>query len=177
MRRSVVVLATALLLTGGGGTGRAAVDDGGPAGGGRELRYVAKVTCSMLGTFQDDLLVEGLYRTAINVHNPTDGEVGFSYRVALGQPVNPPPEATDDPLTGSEVAEAVLGPGEAVVIGCLDLAALFCPPEGPVCVDFAVIEGLVVIRSPVELDVVAAYSARPSEGAAQTLDVEAIAPR
>ena len=71
----------------------------------------------------------------------------------------------------------MLGPGEAVVIGCLDLAALFCPPEGPLCVDFAVIEGLVVIRSAGELDVVAAHSARASEGEVQTLDVEAIAPR
>ncbi len=176
MRRSAIGLATALLLTGGAGTGWAAADDGGPAGG-HEFRYVAKVACSMLGTFQDDLLVEGFYRTAINVHNPTDGEVGFSYRVALGQPVNPPPEATDDPLTGSEVVEAALGPGEAVVIGCLDLAALFCPPEGPICVDFAVIEGFVVIRSAVELDVVVAYSARTAAGEVQTLDVEAIAPR
>jgi hypothetical protein len=169
MRRSVVVLATALLLTG-GGTGRAAAADG-------EFRYAAKVACSLLGTFEDDLLVRGLYRTAINVHNPTGQDVRFGYKVALAQPVNPPPGTTEDLIPGSDVVAAVLGPEEAVVIGCLDLAALFCPPEGPICVDFAVIEGFVVIRSPVELDVVVAYSARTAEGEVQTLDVEAIAPR
>ena len=130
----------------------------------------------MFGTFQDDVLVEGLYRTAVNVLNPSDQEVAFGYRVSVAQAAGIPPEERGEALVSAPV-EATLGPDESLVIACGDIAGLFCPYQDMLCIDFAYIDGFVIVRSPVELDVVAVYSARASDGETQTLDVEAVAPR
>ena len=176
MRRTVVPLATALVLAGGGGTGRAAPDEGAPADGG-EFRYAAQVSCSLQGSFQDGTLVEGDYGTAVNLHNPTGDRIGLTYTVALARPASPPPGAVDDLIPGPQPREAAVGPGEALVIDCAMMAALFCPVYGTLCIELTAIEGFVVLRSPVELDVVAVYRARTAEGEVRVLDVEAVAPR
>jgi hypothetical protein len=46
-----------------------------------------------------------------------------------------------------------------------------------VCVDFAAIDGFLVVNSPVELDVVAVYTANPANGQVSTLDADPIAGR
>ena len=174
MRWPVTLLAAAPLLVGTGGIGRAAPDDGPAAGG--EFRYAAKVACSLFGTFQDDALVDGLYRTAVNVLNPSDREVAFGYRVSLAQPATVPPGEEREALV-TDIVETTLGPDEALAINCFDMAGLFCPFNEVLCIDLLVIEGFLIVRSPVELDVVAVYSARTSRGETRTLDVEAVAPR
>ena len=156
MRCPVVLLATAaLLLAGSGGVGLAAPDDVAPAAADDgEFRYAAKVACSMFGTFQDDVLVEGVYRTAVNVLNPSDEEVAFGYRVSVAQAAGVPPEERGEPLV-SALVEATLGPDESLVIACGDMAGLFCQYQEMLCIDFAYIDGFVIVRSPVELDVAA----------------------
>jgi len=72
--------------------------------------------------------------------------------------------------------EAVLQPGGAVEVNCFDIAGYFCPIDG-VCVDFAFLEGFLVIKSPVPLDVVGIYTARPTDGEVSSMDVEMIQPR
>jgi hypothetical protein len=47
----------------------------------------------------------------------------------------------------------------AVELSCFDIAGYFCPIDG-VCVDFAFLEGFVVIKSAVPLDVVEAIQPR-----------------
>jgi hypothetical protein len=74
--------------------------------------------------------------------------------------------------------KATLKPDAALEIDCPDLANFFCPiGEPPICIDFIFIKGFVVIDSPVELDVVAVYTARHSDSEVETLSVKHIAPR
>ena len=175
MRRTAVLLATALALAG-AGTGRAAPDEGAPADDG-EFHYTAKVSCSIQGEFQDGTLAEGDSGTAVNLYNPTGDRIGLTYTVALARPASPPPGAVDDLIPAPQPREAALGPGEALVIDCAVMAALFCPVYGTLCIELTAIEGFVVLRSPVELDVVAVYRARTAEGEVRVLDVEAVASR
>ena len=72
--------------------------------------------------------------------------------------------------------EAVLQPDGAVEVNCFDIAGYFCAIDG-VCVDFAFLEGFLVIKSPVPLDVVGIYTARPTDGEVSSMDVEMIQPR
>jgi hypothetical protein len=177
MRWTAVLLAAALALTGGGiGTDRLAADEAARADGG-EFHYAAKVSCSLEGDFQDGTLVEGDHGTAVNLYNPTGDRIGLTYTVALARPASPPPGAVDDPIPAPQPREAEIGPGEALVIDCAGVAALFCPVYGTLCIELTEVEGFVVLRSPIELDVVAVYRARTAEGQVRALDVEAVAPR
>ena len=72
--------------------------------------------------------------------------------------------------------EAVLQPDGAVGVNCFDIANYFCPING-VCVDFAFLEGFLVVKSPVPLDIVGVYTARHTDGDVESIDVEAVAPR
>src|SRR5574341_2089647 len=132
-----------------------------------EYQYAVKITCSMLGTFGDGFLTEGVYRTVINVHNPSDKKVEFVRKVALaGQVDEPPSEFSVTPFK-----KATLGPDGAIQVDCFAISNFFCPIDG-ICVDFTAIDGFLVINSPVELDVVAVYTARPPDGKVATMDVE-----
>jgi hypothetical protein len=64
-----------------------------------------------------------------------------------------------------------LEPDGAVVIDCFAISNFFCPING-VCIDFTAIDGFLVINSPVELDIVAVYTARPSDGKVTSMDIE-----
>jgi hypothetical protein len=68
--------------------------------------------------------------------------------------------------------EAELQPDGAVGINCFDIAGYFCPIDGA-CVDFAFLEGFLVVKSPVPLDVVGVYTARHTDGEVEAIDVEA----
>jgi len=137
-----------------------------------EFQYAAKVTCSLLGTFADGALVNGIYRTIVNVHNPRDGRVRFARKVALAEPVcTAPGEFSVTPFK-----TATLEPDGAVTIDCGNIAGFFCPIDG-ICVDFTAIDGFLVINSPVELDVVAVYTARQVNGDVETMEVETIPSR
>jgi hypothetical protein len=69
-----------------------------------------------------------------------------------------------------------LEPDQAVAYNCFDISNFYCPIRG-VCVDFTAIDGFLVVNSPVELDVVAVYTAHPKGGEVSTLDTETVAGR
>ncbi len=132
-----------------------------------EFQYSAKVLCSMLATFSDGFLGEGVYRTVINIHNPTDNKVTFTRKFAVSRSLETP----FGEFSVTPYKMAVIEPDDALVIDCFAISNFFCPIDG-VCIDFTAIDGFLVINSPVELDVVAVYTARPPEGKVATMDVE-----
>ncbi len=137
-----------------------------------QYQYAVKVVCSMLTPHPDGDLARGTYRTAVNVHNPTDEEITFANKVALAiQPGSAP-----GPFSVTPFKKTALQPDGAVKFNCGTVAAFFCPIDG-VCVDFAFLEGFLVIKSPVKLDVVGVYTARHNDGEVETVDVETIQPR
>ncbi len=69
-----------------------------------------------------------------------------------------------------------LGPDGAVQFTCSNIAGFFCPING-VCVDFAFLDGFLVIKSPIQLDVVGVYTARSTNGEVESIDVEKVHPR
>ena len=72
--------------------------------------------------------------------------------------------------------KTLLAPDGAVQIACGNIAGFFCPING-VCVDFAFLDGFLVVKSPVELDVVGVYTARQNKGDVETIDVETVQAR
>jgi hypothetical protein len=137
-----------------------------------EYQYAAKVACSLLLPHQDGTLARGTYRTTVNIHNPTDKKIPIAAKVALATQFGSEP----GPFGVTPFKEAVLQPDGAVGVSCFDIAGYFCPIDG-VCVDFAFLEGFLVIKSPVPLDVVGVYTARHTDGEVESIDVETIQPR
>jgi hypothetical protein len=106
------------------------------------FQYAAKFVC---GKSDGSVVAPGAYFTAVNVHNPLYDEVRFRVKVAIGLPgLQPGPV--------SPFHDAVLGPDEALEIDSADIHKLSRTDS-----DF--LKGFVVIESPVELDVVAVYTA------------------
>lgn len=137
-----------------------------------EYQYAAKVTCSLLLPHQDGTLARGIYRTIVNIHNPTNKKITIAAKVALATQFGSEPGPFDvTPFKG-----VVLQPDGAVGVNCFDIASYFCPIDG-VCVDFAFLEGFLVVKSPVPLDVVGVYTARHTEGEVESIDVETVLPR
>lgn len=138
-----------------------------------EFQYAVKAICSLLGTFGDGFLANGVYRTVINVHNPRDKTIRFARKVALAGEIGTEPSE----FSVTAYKAATLGPDGAVAIDCGDIANFYCPTPQGFCVDFTAIDGFVVINSPVELDVVAVYTARGAQTEVQSVEVESIPPR
>jgi hypothetical protein len=136
-------------------------------------QYSVKTVCSLLGTFGDGAMAQGTYRTLINVGNPTDTGVSFAVTPvvagSLGQ--------GSGGIEGVIAKKGELAPGGALSIDCFTVSSFFCPTAEGLCFDFSALDGFVRINSPVELDVTAIYTARPSEGEVATMDVESAAPR
>ncbi|PTN13000.1 Kazal-type serine protease inhibitor domain protein [Nitrosomonas aestuarii] len=137
-----------------------------------EYQYAAKVACSLLLPHQDGTLARGIYRSIINIHNPTDEKITIAAKVALATQFGSDP----GPFDVTPFKSTVLQPDGAVGINCFDIAGYFCPIDG-VCVDFAFLEGFLVIKSPEPLDVVGVYTARHTDGEVESIDVETIKPR
>jgi hypothetical protein len=137
-----------------------------------EYQYAAKVVCSLLLPHQDGTLAKGTYRTIVNIHNPTDKPIRVAAKVALATEFGSDP----GPFSVTPFKKADLQPDGAVELNCFNVAGYFCPING-VCVDFAFLEGFVVIKSPVPLDVVGVYTARHTDGEVETMDVETVQPR
>jgi hypothetical protein len=134
-------------------------------------QYSAKTLCTFFGGF-GDALAPGRYKTVINIHNPTERKIQITRKFALAIH----PEETLSPFTITPYKSLTLAPDQAVAYSCLDIANFYCPIDG-VCVDFIAIDGFLVVNSPVELDVVAVYTAHPTGGEVSTLDTETIAGR
>ncbi|HKX53529.1 MAG TPA: Kazal-type serine protease inhibitor domain protein [Nitrosospira sp.] len=137
-----------------------------------EYQYSAKVACSLLLPHQDGTLARGTYRTTVNIHNPSDKKISIAAKVALATQFGSEP----GPFDVTPFKEAVIQPDGAVGVNCFDIAGYFCPIDG-VCVDFAFLEGFLVVKSPVPLDVVGVYTARHTDGEVESIDVEAVEPR
>jgi hypothetical protein len=135
-------------------------------------QYSAKVICSLLLPHQDGSLARGTYRTLINIHNPTDNEITIVEKVALANQLGTDP----GPFSVTPFKKSKLAPDGALQVSCFDIAGFFCPIDG-VCVDFAFLDGFLVIKSPVELDVVGVYTARHTDGDVETIDVEPVSGR
>lgn len=137
-----------------------------------KYQYSAKVICSLLSPHQDGSLARGTYRTVINIHNPTDKKITIVAKVALADRLGTDP----GPFSITPFKKTVLAPDGAVQVSCGDIAGFFCPING-VCVDFASLDGFLVIKSPVELDVVGVYTARHNRDDVETIDVESVPAR
>lgn len=176
-RRVIGVLPMVAVLWGGLGTGEliplAQAESGKPSETiDTEYQYAAKVACSLLLPHQDGTLARGTYRSIVNIHNSTNKEITIAAKVALATRFGSDPGPFDvTPFKG-----AVLQPDGAVAVNCFDVAGYFCPIDG-VCVDFAFLEGFLVVKSPVALDVVGVYTARSTDGEVESIDVETVRPR
>ena len=124
------------------------------------FQYAVKVVC---GQSAEEHLqaVKGIYTTAINVHNPGVVRAVFAEKAAIARP-----QELVGPISALRLTQ--LGPDEAFEITC---EPLFPDPQTKF------FSGFVVILSPVELDITAVYTARPSDGEVSTMDIETIAPR
>lgn len=124
------------------------------------FQYAVKV---VLGKSDGEVVAPGEYWTAINVHNPTYTTVKFRKKVAIALPNEQPGPVSRPPF------EAKLGPDEALEI---DRRDIFRHVDSD-----RFLKGFVVIESPVELDVVAVYTAAGREGSVETLHTERVGPR
>jgi hypothetical protein len=138
-----------------------------------EFQYAAKLICSALLPHQDGDLARGIYRTAINIHNPTEEKITFAFKVAVAGGVNDPP--SDFGVTAFR--PVTLLPDGAVEITCFDALGFFCPTPQGLCIDFAFLNGFAVLKTPVELDVVGVYTARHTDSEVETMDLERVKPR
>jgi hypothetical protein len=129
-----------------------------PPGGGFE--YAVKFVC---GKSDGRVVAPGEYFTAINVHNPNAKVVGFKKKFAIALPGEKPGKI-------SKFFDARLGPDEAFEIDCPDI---FRRTEANV----SFLKGFAVIESPMELDVVAVYTAAGSTGKVETMELERVNPR
>jgi hypothetical protein len=126
----------------------------------RLLQYAAKFVC---GKSPGEVVVPGLYATAINVHNPSYVDARFRVKVAVGLPgLKPGPV--------SQFIDAKLGPDEALEIDCPDIRRIVDARD-----DF--LKGFVVIETETELDVVAVYTAAGGDGTVTTLHTERVPAR
>jgi hypothetical protein len=136
-------------------------------------QYSAKTLCTLGGDIGfGDAFAPGRYRTVINIHNPTERKIEIARKFALAiQPGEAPGSFSITPYKS-----LTLEADQAVAYNCFDISNFYCPIDG-VCVDFTALDGFLVVNSPVELDVVAVYTAHPKGGEVSTLDTETIAAR
>jgi hypothetical protein len=119
-----------------------------------QFQYAVKFVCANAKgvTAQPGILVPGQYLTVINVHNPSNSSpVSFRKKVAVALPGE-----QAGPI--SPFFEANLKPDEALEIDCADIYdhASISPKQ---IAKGILLKGFVVIESPLELDVVAVYTA------------------
>ena len=138
-----------------------------------QFQYSAKTLCTLATDIGfGDAFAPGRYRTVINIHNPTDRKIEIARKFALS--IGPGEAAGSFSITPYK--SLTLEPDQAVAYNCFDISSFFCPING-VCVDFTAIDGFLVVNSPVELDVVAVYTANAKGGEVSTLDADAIVGR
>jgi len=121
-------------------------------------QYTVKYLC---GDGDDVILVKGVYRTAINIHNPYD----FWQRPVCFKVLSPTPDGAPTPPGPWQRAER--GPDWGMEINCRRITDL----------SGGIPTGFVVIRSPNELDVVAVYTVERSDQPVMQLEIETITPR
>ncbi|MBI3696686.1 MAG: hypothetical protein HY238_17830 [Acidobacteria bacterium] len=138
--------------------------------------YSAKFVCGTLKT--DGPVLRGTYTTTINVHNPNyyPRLALFRKKVSLTYPA---PQQKPGPV--SQYRFDMLETDQSLQIDCADIAS-FLPSPTPLFYEgFVVIEsqsgvlraGLILfLPRPLPLDVVAVYTARPSEGQVESIHIQ-----
>jgi hypothetical protein len=138
-----------------------------------QYQYSVKTICTLFTNIGfGDAFAPGRYRTVINIHNPTEKKIEIARKFALAGA--PGEEVGDFSITPYK--SLTLIDDQAISFNCFDISSFYCPIRG-VCVDFTAIDGFLVINSPVELDVVAVYSANPTNAEVSTLHTEIIPAR
>lgn len=125
------------------------------------FQYAVKFVC---GKSDGLILAPGQYFTAINVHNPNESTAVFRKKFAIALPGERPGRV-------SPFFDAKLGPYEAFEIDCIDIHRHTDTGRG----EF--VKGFAVIESPVELDIVAVYTAADRTKFVQTLHTERVPAR
>ncbi len=113
--------------------------------------YAVKFVCGRMEASEkpNGAVVPGAYATAVNVHNPGP-KIKIDRKVAVAPPLIPGEITT--------YQSATLEYDQAVEFGCSEiLAQLKEPPNG-------FLTGFLVVHSPIQLDVVAVYTAGPLDG-------------
>ena len=123
------------------------------------FEYAVKVVC---GKSDGRVVAPGNYWTAVNVHNPTNRSIKFRKKVAQALP-------NERPGPVSQFFGAKLGPDEALEIDREDIF------RHAGVDDF--LKGFVIIRSDVELDVIAVYTAAGGDELVETIHTERVSPR
>jgi hypothetical protein len=148
------------------------------------FEYAVKVVCGTVSTFEGAELghVSGRYQTAINVHNPARETITFGKHLSIALPFQK--AGPRGPGRGG-----TLDPDESLQVECREMMTTLTPQGflgDCLATDLiCIVEGFLIIRSPVELDVVAVYTAAPrgvpgsffSSGDVSTMHVEIIHPR
>ena len=111
------------------------------------MAYYQHTVKYLCGDGDDVILVKGVYRTAINIHNPYD----FWQRPVCFKVLSPTPDGAPTPPGPWQRAE--LGPDWGMEINCRRITDL----------SRGIPTGFVVIRSPNEMDVVAVYTVERSD--------------
>jgi hypothetical protein len=134
------------------------------------LEYAAKFTCGIESTKEADDVVQGVYASSINIHNPQARlAVGFIKKIVIAN-------REDSPIGRIVVLKDSLKPDQADRVDCLLIAsALDVAPatyvEGYVVIEVPPIAGAALIQ-PV-LDVTGKYTALAANGGVAT---EAVVP-
>jgi len=121
------------------------------------LQYAVKFIC---GKAPAEILSTGSYRTAINIHNPSDTDVVIREKFAQALPGEKRGIVT-------KWRTARLGPDGALEIDCNEVHKL-------IGTELSFVKGFVVIESEVALDVVAVYTAAGRDGEVRTLALERV---
>ena len=155
MKRWALLFTAGLALAAAGwimGRGGTTSQSAGPG----HLLYSVKFLCGLQTTSstifsppQEPPVKPGNYATAINIHNFSDKDVKLQKKAVIALPEREP----RGPI--SAFATDVLRPDEAMEVDCTDIAGLFGGLTLP-----GFIKGFVEINSPVELSVIAVYSAQ-----------------
>jgi hypothetical protein len=124
------------------------------------FQYAVKFVC---GQSEGRVVAPGQYWTAINVHNPTYSPIRFRKKIAIALP-----NEKAGPV--SQFFRAKLDADEALEIDNEDIFE-----HAEVNADF--LKGFVVIQSPVELDVVAVYTAAGVDQMVETFHTERVSAR
>jgi hypothetical protein len=123
---------------------------------GVEFQYAVKFICgsSVFHGQHNGLVARGTYFTAINVHNPSHPSdskiIAFRKKFAIALP-----RERVGPVT--QFFHTEIGPDEALEIDCADIRDHIKTPPNQLPPPF--LKGFAVIESPIELDVLAVYTA------------------
>lgn len=114
-----------------------------------KFQYAAKFVCG-LNPQSIERILPGLYATAINIHNPSNGPVAFQKTIALTFP-----PAEQEPGAVSDFISHTLERGQAIEVDCGEIPIEFFPDaQLP-----PYVKGFLVIESQGSLDVTAVYTA------------------